>query len=226
MEKTEQPSFSVAEKFVSLNGEGIRAGELAVFIRFQGCNLRCSFCDTQWANDKDTPTDSMTTQELVAYVQSTGIRNVTLTGGEPLLQPHIDELITALGALGYRVEIETNGSVSLNRFAALSFRPSFTMDYKLPISEMEQHMHTENFQLLHAKDTVKFVVGCHSDLERATQIIHDYALTARCNVYFSPVFDEIEPAEIADYMKNNKLNGVKLQLQLHKYIWNPNQRGV
>lgn len=219
-------AFSIVEKFVSLNGEGVRAGELAVFLRFQGCNLDCSFCDTKWAKKADTPTDSLTTEELVAYVQGTGVRNVTLTGGEPLLQEGIEELIIALGALGYWVEIETNGSISLIKFAKLSFRPSFTMDYKLPISGMENTMDTENFKLLHAKNTVKFVIGNVNDLDCATQIIHENALTARCNVYFSPVHGEIEPAKIAEYMKDKKLNGVRLQLQLHKYIWDIDQRGV
>ena len=92
-------SYAVAEKFVSINGEGKHAGELAVFLRFRGCNLACGFCDTKWANTAAAPAVRMTTDELVAYVRETGVRNVTLTGGEPLLQPGIDELITALGAI-------------------------------------------------------------------------------------------------------------------------------
>lgn len=218
--------FTLAETFVSINGEGICAGELAVFLRFHGCNLDCSFCDTKWANAVETPVTRMTTQKLVDYVQKTGVRNVTLTGGEPLLQPGIAELITALGALGYRVEIETNGSVALDKFAALPFRPCFTMDYKLPGSGMECSMCTENFFLLHTKDAVKFVVESEEDMIRASDIIHKYALTARCAVYFSPVFGNIQPEVIVNYMKSHLLNGVRLQLQLHKYIWDPRKRGV
>lgn len=218
--------FTVAETFVSINGEGVNVGALAVFIRFCGCNLSCSFCDTKWANQEDTPVQNMTAEQLVQYVQSTGIHRVTLTGGEPLLQPGIEELITALSALGYRVEIETNGSVPLESFASLSFRPSFTMDYKLPGSGMESHMLTDNFLLLNNKDTVKFVVGDKVDLERAREVIRQYALTARCTVYLSPVFGSIEPAEIVDFLKEHTLNGVRLQLQLHKYIWDPQARGV
>ena len=204
-------SYAVAEKFVSINGEGKHAGELAVFLRFRGCNLACGFCDTKWANTAAAPAVRMTTDELVAYVRETGVRNVTLTGGEPLLQPGIDELITALGALGYRVEIETNGSVSLQPFASLSFRPCFTMDYKLPGSGMEQTMLPENFSLLRSRDAVKFVAGSRAD---------------RCTVFFSPVFGSIEPAEIVEFLKEHTLNGVRLQLQLHKFIWDPLQRGV
>ncbi len=218
--------FRLAEIFLSINGEGRCAGELAVFMRFQGCNLDCSFCDTKWANKEDIAIRFMTTQELVDEVQHIGVRNVTLTGGEPLLQSGIAELITALGALGYRVEIETNGSIPLDTYAVLPFRPCFTMDYKLPGSGMESHMHTANFSLLHAKDAVKFVVGSKADLVRAADIIQEYSLTARCAVYFSPVFGAIQPGEIVDFMKKHLLNGVRLQLQLHKYIWDPLQRGV
>lgn len=218
--------FAIAEKFVSLNGEGTYAGSLAVFLRFHGCNLCCAFCDTQWANAEDTPIEQISTEELVKYVQHTGVQHVTLTGGEPLLQSGIEELITALGALGYQVEAETNGSVPLEKFASLSFRPCFTMDYKLPGSGMEAHMLPENFSLLRSKDSVKFVVGDRNDMERALEVIHQYALPARCTVFFSPVFGKIEPAEIVAFLKEHTLNSVRLQLQLHKYIWDPQQRGV
>lgn len=218
--------YAVAEKFVSINGEGTHAGELAVFLRFRGCNLDCGFCDTKWANTAETPAVEMTTEELVSYVRETGVQNVTLTGGEPLLQPEIGELITALGALGYRVEIETNGSVSLQPFAGLSFRPCFTMDYKLPGSGMEAAMRPENFALLRNQDAVKFVVGSHADLERALEVIRQYALPAKCTVFFSPVFGSIEPAEIVEFLKQHALNQIRLQLQLHKFIWDPQKRGV
>lgn len=218
--------FSLVESFVSINGEGTHAGELAVFLRFQGCNLHCSFCDTSWANIDTVPTKQVTTEHLVRYVQDSGVHNVTLTGGEPLLQPDIASLVTALGALGYRVEIETNGSVPLEPFSGLSFRPSFTMDYKLAGSGMEASMLPENFSCLTARDTVKFVVGDQKDLERAVEMIRTYALTSRCAVYFSPVFGRITPSEIVKFMKQNLLNGVRLQLQMHKYIWDPQKRGV
>lgn len=218
--------ISVAEAFISINGEGTHAGELAVFLRFRGCNLNCSFCDTQWANADDASAETQSVEQLVQYVQKTRVRNVTLTGGEPLLQPGIADLITALGALGYRVEIETNGSIPLESFSTLAFRPCFTMDYKLPGSGMEHAMCLENFKLLTEKDAVKFVVGNQEDLEHAEEIVRQYALTARCPVYFSPVFGKIEPVVIAEYLKEHILNGVRLQLQLHKYVWDPQKRGV
>ena len=218
--------FKVAEKFVSINGEGPRAGELAVFLRFCGCNLNCGYCDTRWANIADVKYELASAEELVAYVKATGVKNVTLTGGEPLLQSDIARLIALLGASGAEVEIETNGSVPLKDIVSLSPRPAVTSDYKLPSSGMEEYMLVENFSYLTLRDSVKFVVGDKRDLARAEEIIKDYGLTDRCRVYFSPVFGEIEPEEIAEFMKERKLNGVRLQLQLHKIIWKPDMRGV
>lgn len=218
----------VAEKFISINGEGTRAGELAVFVRFAGCNLRCSYCDTMWANEPGCPYEEMSPAQICDYVRSTGIRNVTLTGGEPLLQKDMGELIGLLTTdCGVRVEIETNGAVDLRPFAQIpEGRPSFTMDYKLPSSGCEGQMLTGNFSVLQAQDTVKFVSGSREDLERAAEIIEEYGLLDRCYVYFSPVFGKIEPAEIVEFMLENKLNKARIQIQIHKVIWDPNARGV
>ena len=159
--------FKVAEKFVSINGEGPRAGELAVFLRFCGCNLDCGYCDTRWANTADVKYELVSAEELVEYVKSTGVKNVTLTGGEPLLQADIAHLIKLLGEAGAEVEIETNGSVPLNNIVSLAPRPAVTADYKLPSSGMEKYMLTENFSYLTLQDAVKFVVGDMCDLARA-----------------------------------------------------------
>lgn len=219
--------FRLAEHFVSINGEGQRAGELALFLRFTGCNLRCAYCDTMWANDPDAPHTLCTVQELLTIAQESGIVNVTLTGGEPLLQPGIAELIEALLQAGRRVEIETNGSAALAPILEqLTRRPSFTMDYKLPASGMESQMCTENLPLLTQCDTLKFVCGSLEDMERAAEIIGEYDLAERTKVYFSPVFGQIDPKDMVDYMKQHRMNGMRLQLQLHKFIWDPNERGV
>ena len=218
----------VAEKFISINGEGTRAGELAVFVRFTGCNLRCSYCDTMWANEPGCPYEEMSPAQICDYVRSTGIRNVTLTGGEPLLQKDMDKLIGLLiKDCGVRVEIETNGAVDLKPFTELpEGRPAFTMDYKLPSSGCEDRMIAENFCVLEAEDTVKFVSGSPADLERAGEIIEQYGLLDRCHVYFSPVFGRIEPVEIVDFMLNRRMNKARIQIQMHKVIWDPNERGV
>ncbi len=218
--------LNVAEKFVSINGEGAHAGELAAFLRFKGCNLCCSYCDTRWANEENAPCKAESARELCDWVLSQNVANVTLTGGEPLLQQDIPLLIKLLTERGRRVEIETNGSVELKPFDSLSPRPVFTMDYKLPSSGMENKMCLDNMALLKKHDTVKFVAGSREDLMRAAEIISRYGLTGRCHVYFSPVFGSIEPEEIVSFMKERRLNGVRLQLQLHKFIWRPDKRGV
>lgn len=218
--------YKVVEKFVSINGEGKKAGMLAIFIRFAGCNLCCSYCDTMWANQKDVEYDLMTEDEIAKYVLEEGIKNVTLTGGEPLLQKDIDKLIAKLTGLSINVEIETNGSVDLEPFMNITPTPSFTMDYKLPGSLMEDRMNKDNFRWLTKKDTVKFVAGSKEDLLRTKEIIEEFNLTEKCSVYISPVFGKISLSSIVDFMKDNKLNDVNMQLQMHKIIWDPNQKGV
>lgn len=219
--------YKVVEKFISINGEGVFAGQLAVFVRFQGCNLSCSFCDTSWANEEDAAFTFMSEQQIYDYIKETGIKNVTLTGGEPLLVPDILQLLQLLATDQLlQIEIETNGSIELNPFACISNPPSFTMDYKLPGSLMEAKMLVSNFDLLTAKDTVKFVVGNSDDLDRAKDIIKAYHLTTKCHVYISPVFGKINLEEIVDYFIQNGMNGVTMQLQMHKVIWDPNKRGV
>lgn len=220
-------SYKVVEIFTSINGEGRRAGQLALFIRFQKCNLHCSYCDTSWANTDSAAYTELTEDELYDEIKKSGIRNITLTGGEPLLQPEIGVLLHNLAADdALSVEIETNGSISIEKFSRLKNPPLFTLDYKLPGSGMEAYMKVENFAYLKPEDTVKFVAGSCQDLERAREIIAGFQLTEKCSVYISPVFGAIAPAEIVEFMKQYRLNGVNLQLQLHKIIWDPQQRGV
>ena len=218
--------LTVVERFVSINGEGAHAGELAAFIRFKGCNLGCSYCDTKWANSQGAVGIEFSADSLADWVDSKRVKNVTLTGGEPLLQEDIEVLITKLLSMGLRVEIETNGSLPLDSYIGAGARPAFTMDYKLPSSNMESAMRRDNFKLLCEHDTVKFVAGTIDDLERAREIIEDYKLCGRCHVYLSPVFGKIRPSEIVDYMIEHEMNDVRLQLQLHKFIWSPAARGV
>ena len=219
--------FKVVERFVSINGEGRRSGQLAIFIRFAGCNLNCSYCDTLWANEKDVSYELISSKDIYDYIKSQKIKNVTLTGGEPLMQKGIVELLKLLSKdKELYVEIETNGSVLLDEFLDIENSPSFTMDYKLPSSNMENKMALDNFRYLTNKDTVKFVSGSIEDLEKAKEIIKKYNLVNTTNIYISPVFGKINLDTIVEFMKNNKMNGVNLQLQLHKIIWDPNKKGV
>lgn len=214
--------MKVIEIFNSIDGEGVRAGELATFIRLAGCNLRCPYCDTKysWSNDKVT---EMTSQEILSFIERSGYTNVTLTGGEPLIHPGVKTLLDALSRAGYNVNVETNGSINIEGFR----RPGvfFTVDYKCPSSSMEDKMCFEMFRELQEDDVLKFVVGSQEDLQTArkiTQLLDDHS----CLIYVSPVFGQIEPAEIVEFMKKYKLEDWRIQLQLHKFIWDPNERGV
>ena len=219
-------SFKVVEIFESINGEGMRAGELAVFVRMKGCNLSCNYCDTMWANEADCEFEEMTADRIVERVKKSGIKNVTLTGGEPLLQKDADKLLKLFSdEKDIRVEIETNGSVNLSPFLKYE-NTSFTMDYKLPESDTEKYMDLENFKILRKKDTLKFVASSVNDLKKAKDIIEKYDLIDRVNIIFSPVFGKIELTDIVDFLKDNKLNDVRMQLQMHKFIWAPDERGV
>ena len=219
--------YKVAEIFTSINGEGRRAGEPALFIRLAGCNLSCSYCDTAWANRADTPVRKLTAAQIAAIVRQEAIRNVTLTGGEPLIADGAAKLLETLsGIAGCRVEVETNGSVPLEPFFACGDNITFTMDYKLPGSGQEYGMCRENLKTLRACDSIKFVVSDIDDCLRALELIRAYSLDERCTVFFSPVFGGTRPREIADFMLQNSLNDVRLQLQLHKFIWDPDARGV
>ncbi len=219
--------YPITETFVSINGEGRLAGELAFFIRFRKCNLSCSYCDTRWSNQENAPAQLFTLHQLTDLAKQSGVKNITLTGGEPLLQENIDLLITECMKQGHHVEIETNGSILIQKLAMQTFRPAFTLDYKLPSSGMESHMLIENYQYLDPQqDVIKFVAGSHQDLNKTLEIIQNYHLSEKCQIYISPVFGQISPAEIVDFLKAHQLNQVRLQLQLHKYIWNPEQKGV
>ena len=219
----------VVEKFVSINGEGRCAGKLAAFIRFAGCNLRCSYCDTMWANEPGAAVQSETVAALVAWVRETGVECVTLTGGEPVLQPHLAQLVRVLcgeaGPTGHglRVEVETNGAADLAELANLrqqlrGVAPgalTFTVDWKLPSSGMEAHMLPTNFVLLDARDAVKFVCA-ESDLPRVLEVARQLDLPGRVPVYLSPCFGRIEPARIVEFMQENGMIWATAQLQLHR----------
>ena len=220
-------SYKIVEIFTSINGESRRAGELATFVRFAGCNLNCSYCDTRWANEADVKYTEMTAEEIYQHILQTGVTNVTLTGGEPLLQPGITELLELLaGDKKLYVEIETNGSVSIEPFLSIENRPSMTLDFKTKSSGMSSYMCMDNYKLAGSKDTVKFVCGSAEDLQQALEVITKYQLDEKCAVYLSPVFGQIEPADMVEFMKTHKMNKVKLQLQLHKFIWDPDKKGV
>lgn len=216
--------MKVIEIFKSINGEGLKQGELALFIRLALCNLRCSYCDTTYSFNNPS-FKNMSIDEIVAIAKDSNIKNITLTGGEPLLSNEVRDLITSLSSEGFNIEIETNGSIDILPFKDIN-NVSFTLDYKCPSSNEEDKMNLKNYNYITKKDSVKFVVGNKIDLEKAYKIIKTYDLINKTNCMFSPVFGKIDTSDIVDFMINNNINGAKLSLQIHKFIWDPNKRGV
>lgn len=238
-------TFHVVEHFVSINGEGRRAGQLAHFIRFAGCNLACEYCDTKWANEADVPYEIYNEEELYELIKKSGVKNVTLTGGEPLLQKDMKTLLTLLRKdRTLRIEIETNGSVDIQPFMLIKDETgiteadkakieeqtdnvTFTLDYKLPVSGMEDKMYLPNYENIRSVDTVKFVAGSKEDLIKSKKIIEKYQLVEKeCGIYLSPCFGKIEPSDMVDFLVEHNMNDVNIQLQLHKFIWDPDKKGV
>lgn len=233
-----EKDYKVIEIFGSIDGEGRRAGELTTFIRLSGCNLKCSWCDTNYSQDGKCGS-MMSLEEILNEVQKIGYRNITVTGGEPLIHNKIDVLLAELSKKDYDVNVETNGSINPAPYIADDehFKNVwFTIDYKSKSSGMQKAMKIENFYTLRSKDVIKFVVGNRQELEDAFEImgqLENYWNLYGSNgntpplVYFSPVFGMIEPVEIVDFMKEKGLSKfVRVQLQLHKIIWDPNKRGV
>jgi 7-carboxy-7-deazaguanine synthase len=221
--------FNIVEKFLSIDGEGPSSGELATFIRFQGCNLRCSWCDTTYSWDKESICEVLNTQEIYNYIKENKVTNVTLTGGEPLIQNNIDGLLELLNEdNNLKVHIETNGAVNIESFKKRHKKNniSYIVDFKLPSSNMMNKMDLNNLKTVEENDVYKFVIGSNEDLQTAYDIIIKYDLTSKCLVYLSPVSGKIDMQEIVEFMKDKKLNKIRLQVQLHKIIWDKNARGV
>lgn len=221
----EDRMYKVNEIFVSIDGEGVRTGLPTVFIRLYGCNLKCSYCDTRYSCENSEYTE-MTLMDILEQVLSYGVPRVTLTGGEPLIHEGVKDLINSLVVNGIEVNIETNGAVDLSDFWEFRYSSKviITMDYKCASSGMEDKMKLWNLKLLQPKDVIKFVVSNYNELEKMEYILEESECKAQ--PYVSPVFGAIEPKELVEYILDNKLNNVKVQVQLHKIIWNPNMRGV
>ena len=207
--------MKVNEVFFSVEGEGKRAGSLAAFIRLTGCNLRCSYCDTTYAFSDG---HDMTADQIADAVKD--YRNVTLTGGEPLMQ-NCHDLLNLLRR--HEVNIETNGSIPLTEYLNYP-NVFFTMDFKCYSSHATDAMNYGNLRILCEEDVLKFVVGDERDLEQAENICAEF--NPKAQIYISPVFGKIEPSRIVEFTKRRRLQDWHLQVQLHKIIWSPDKRGV
>lgn len=214
--------MKVCEIFHSIEGEGIRCGYPAVFIRLYGCNLACDYCDSLYACQGGHYSE-LSPQQLLERVGRFDCRRLTLTGGEPLLQPQTPELAQLLTAADYELNIETNGSLDISPYID-NEKIIITMDSKLPASGMAGRMLAANLPLLRRQDVLKFVAAGPEDLQAAKSLIQAYQ--PPCHIFFSPVFGRLEPRQIVDFLLREGLNDCRVQLQLHKIIWDPQQRGV
>lgn len=216
--------FHVTEIFDSIDGEGKRTGYMAVFLRLAGCNLRCSYCDTAYSLTLEDTAEALTEEEVLSRIRAYPWKRVTMTGGEPMLHP-LHHLCEVLGEEGYDINIETNGAVPLWRE-----RPEgvfYTMDFKCSGSGMKSYMNLDNFKLLTGKDVLKFVVSSEEDLHEMKEIVnHQFSSAHHPEFFVSPVWGRIEPAELVEYVRKNRLQDVRVQVQLHKIIWDPDRRGV
>lgn len=209
----------ITEIFHSIQGESTYAGQPCVFVRLTGCPLRCTWCDTAYAFYGG---QEISLADVMIAVKSYGCRLVEITGGEPLAQSQTCQLVESLCEEEYTVLIETSGAIDIS---AVDRRAHVILDVKCPGSGMTERMWWPNLTQLTAKDEVKFVVAGRNDYDWAVGIIERYGLIGLCPVLMSPVFETLEPRQLAEWILTDRLP-VRFQLQLHKFIWAPDARGV
>lgn len=210
------------EIFESIDGEGLRTGELVTFVRLTGCNLRCNYCDTKYAFNEGNHVD---VTYILKRLKELGNKKVTLTGGEPLIHNGIADLISSMHE--YDINIETNGSVDIKPYIGLS-NVLLTMDYKTKSSGENSKMLLSNIPILRETDVLKIVMRKEDEAE-VFDLLNENKTKAY--VYLSPVFGDYEPSELVTFLKHLKNCGVdvskvRVQVQLHKVIWKPDERGV
>ena len=211
--------LTVAEIFSSIQGETSFAGLPFTFARLSGCNLRCRYCDTAWAYDSG---QKFSVDEVISRVAAFGLNRVCVTGGEPMLQEETPVLVRGLLDLGFLVLVETNGAVPLS---GLDPRAVIIMDVKCPASGEHEKMLWENFRRLDDKDEAKFVISNREDYEYAKEVLKKHHAGARWKALFSPAFGALSPELLAQWILEDALD-VRLQLQIHKLIWDPQRKGV
>lgn len=210
----------VHEMYVSVQGESTHTGRPCAFVRLTACDLRCSWCDTPYAF---TGGKKMSVEEVVAAVEQLRCPLVEITGGEPLLQPDAIPLMQKLVAAGHEVLVETGGHLPIDKLPA---EVVAIMDVKCPGSGEAGKMHWPNLDALRPHDEVKFVIMDRGDYEYARKVVREHDLASRTEaVLFSPVHGVLAAADLAKWMIEDHLP-VRLQLQQHKFVWDPNARGV
>ena len=216
--------MKINEIFYSISGESIAAGYPTVFVRTFGCPLRCAWCDSLYAVE-GTDFKEMSVDEIISEVDKYHCKRVILTGGEPVIQKDFNELLNGLFAKDYHVEIETSGAVDLSEIHVYredADKCTVTMDWKCPSSGMTDKMIESNLGKLTSDDVLKCVVGSLEDLDEMKRV----SLFTSAHVFVSPVFGMIEPKDIVDYLLRNELTDIRFQLQIHKFVWSADKRGV
>lgn len=216
--------MKVVEIFKSIEGEGKRAGLPCTFIRLFGCNLRCKYCDTKygWSSEYSDDAKEMSIEQIVEEAVRIGVPHITITGGEPLIHDDLFLLLSELAKRNFWVNVETNGTMLPKCHNVPNI--FYTMDYKTNASGMSDEMTMGAIQTLQSKDVLKFVVGSIEDCKQAKDIIDN--IRPEAAIYFSPVFGEIEPKEIVEFLLGNEMYNCHVQVQLHKIIWPADMRGV
>lgn len=217
-----QNTVFVTETFLSIQGESTHAGKLCFFIRLAGCNLQCRYCDTKYSS-RLSDGKPETLDSLIEKAVSSGVDLVEITGGEPLTQPAIFPLCEKLLSAGMTVLIETNGSLPVWNLPDGVIR---ILDCKTPSSGESGSNLYKNYDCLTPRDEVKFVIADREDYDFSRKIIREYNLSAKTqHLLFSPVWGKIEPRQLAEWMIAD-LPPARLQVQMHKQIWGPDQTGV
>ena len=214
-------TLNISEIFYSIQGESSFAGRPCVFVRLAGCNLDCAYCDTRYAHDGGKTAE---TAEVLDRVEAYRCPLVEITGGEPLLQEETPVLVSRLLSRGFRVLLETNGSQDIGR---VDTRCARIVDVKCPSSGQAHMNDMENLKRLTRGDEVKFVIGDREDYEYAKRVLAagNIPPAEECPVHFSPVFGRMPPRRLAGWILEDRLDA-RLHLQLHKFIWDPGERGV
>jgi 7-carboxy-7-deazaguanine synthase len=213
------PDLRIKEIYRSIQGESTWAGWPCVFVRTAGCDIRCTYCDEPQAF---TGGEKLAIEEVLDRVASLGTRLVELTGGEPLLQSAAPELVRRLCDAGYTVLVETGGHHDIS---VLDPRAHAIVDVKTPGSAMIAHNDLANLARLRAGDELKFVLCDRADYDWAVRLLRERGLADKVAVNFSPVHPGLDPADLARWIGEDGLR-VRLNLQLHKYIWGPETKGV